>query len=274
MNEMNPAPNALEYPQNIGFPPRTNSTKNTRSKLEILLALALAFVPVQCFATTLPDGVSALCDSAAHQASQESGVPSDVMRAISLTETGRKRSGKMLPWPWTVNMEGKGEWFDDADSARAYVYDHYKRGARSFDVGCFQINFKWHGDAFSSIEEMFDPLTNARYAAKFLRELYAETGNWKDAAGAYHSRTTKYADLYKKRFEAFRARLADSPVPSVPLPLSTATELVPSVAPFRVARANLYPLLQGRIGGSTPGSLVPLAPMPGARRLIDIPLSD
>ena len=62
-------------------------------------------------------------------------------------------------------------------------------GRRSFDVGCFQINYHWHGHNFPSLEAMFDPDTGADYAARFLQSLYAERGNWSAAAGAYHSQT-------------------------------------------------------------------------------------
>ncbi|MGO4917878.1 transglycosylase SLT domain-containing protein [Pseudogemmobacter sp. W21_MBD1_M6] len=150
--------------------------------------------------------ISAKCEAASITASQEIGVPLSVLTAISLNETGRKHAGEFRPWPWTVNMEGKGMWFDTEDEARAYVYQNYKKGARSFDVGCFQINFRWHGKAFASIDEMFDPRSNAIYAASFLKQLYAEKGNWSDAAGAYHSRTKVYADRYINRFDKIRAQ--------------------------------------------------------------------
>ncbi len=242
----------------------TTEAKNRSPRRQLRLAMLLLLVPwlspQETQARVETGALPALCESAALRASRESGVPLSVLRAISLNETGRKRNGAMVPWPWTVNMEGKGKWFDTQDQARAYVYKHYKTGARSFDVGCFQINFKWHGKAFNSIEEMFDPLANARYAAKFLQQLFDETGDWNDAAGAYHSRTKKYADKYKKRFRAHRATLEKLP------PLEVAAAKPPE--PAQAAKvANRYPLLQGRIGGSTLGSLVPLAP--GARRLID-----
>ena len=51
---------------------------------------------------------------------------------------------------------------------------------------------------------MFEPRPNALYAAKFLLELYREKGNWSGAAGAYHSRTPKYAEKYEARFNRFR----------------------------------------------------------------------
>ena len=150
-------------------------------------------------------------------------------------------------------MEGLGKWFDDLTTAKAYVDKHFRRGARSFDVGCFQINYKWHGHAFGSIDDMFDPITNARYAASFLRELYAEFGDWSAAAGAYHSRTPKYAKRYKARFNRIRAGLvdmADIVMPAVE-PRNT-----PPEAPLPPQRVNRYPFLvqTARLQGA---SLVP-----------------
>lgn len=183
------------------------------------------------------------CDVAAAQASREFNVPVDVLRAVTRTETGRGRGGTLEPWPWTVNMEGAGHWFDTEDAARAFVFKHFKRGARSFDVGCFQINYKWHGQAFKSIEEMFDPFKNARYAAEFLSSLYSELGTWTEAAGAYHSRTPKYATIYKSRFETIHRQLA---------PMTAVVAAAPAPR-----RQNGFPLLTGG-APSNRGSLVPL----------------
>ena len=174
--------------------------------LRLLMISALACLGFGPSLRANPQDLGALCDAAALQVSHESGVPVSVLKAISLNETGRKRNGSFRPWPWTVNMEGAGHWFETRDQALAYVFKEYKRGARSFDIGCFQINYKWHGEQFASIDEMFDPLANGRYAARFLGELYSEMGDWTKAAGAFHSRTKKYADTYAARFSAIRKR--------------------------------------------------------------------
>ncbi|MGB3312977.1 MAG: transglycosylase SLT domain-containing protein [Albidovulum sp.] len=228
----------------------------------VLVGLLIA-VPVK--ASTEAD-LSVICDQVAAEASRRSGVPVSVLRAISLTETGRKRDGAFRPWPWTVNMEGKGVWFETEDEARAYVYKEYKRGARSFDVGCFQINYKWHGKAFRSIEEMFDPLANALYAARFLTELHAEMGSWGKAAGAYHSRTPEYANRYQARFERFQTKLAADPgsdIPEIPDIVRVANGGAETYADLSVPRVNHYPLLQtGTFAGL--GSLVPLGNGGGA----------
>lgn len=154
-----------------------------------------------------PQRISAICDHAASRAAAESNVPIDVLRAITRTETGRGGKSGLEPWPWTVNMEGAGKWFKTETEAKAYVEAHFQRGARSFDVGCFQINYRWHHQAFESLNDMFDPMTNARYAAKFLQDLYKEFGSWTKAAGAFHSRTPKYADRYVARFNRIRSDL-------------------------------------------------------------------
>ncbi|MEL7211304.1 MAG: transglycosylase SLT domain-containing protein [Pseudomonadota bacterium] len=199
-----------------------------------------------------------MCLQAAHVASAQTGVPISVLWAISLTETGRKSNGTFQPWPWTVNMEGKGVWFDTDEEARAYVFKHYKRGARSFDVGCFQINYKWHGENFASIEEMFDPLPNALYAAKFLTDLHNEMGDWSKAAGAYHSRTEKYARKYRKRFNAFRAAYADK-MPETPVPPAERQPVQLAAREDPPVRENHFPLLMHSSGSGALGSLVPLS---------------
>jgi hypothetical protein len=152
---------------------------------------------------------AAVCDAAAARASSDTDVPLSVLRAVTRTETGRQRGDRLAPWPWTVNMEGTGRWFESRHEAHAFVMRHHDSGARSFDIGCFQINYKWHGAAFDSIDAMFDPLTNARYAARFLARLHAELGDWSKAAGAYHSRTNALAARYRARFDRIRAALPD-----------------------------------------------------------------
>ncbi|WP_253913323.1 lytic transglycosylase domain-containing protein [Pseudoruegeria sp. HB172150] len=188
-----------------------------------------------------------LCERAAVITARESGVPLDVLRAIALTETGRQENGTLRPWPWTVNMEGKGEWFDTRAAALAYADTHFQAGARSFDIGCFQINYRWHGHAFVSIDAMFDPLANARYAADFLARLYSETGDWSLAAGAYHSRTPVHAESYRRRFDRLRASLQ-----MVPPTVATTPPSVPEPP------VNTYPLLLSEAAQGQLGSLVPL----------------
>lgn len=222
------------------------------------VAVISFFLPLNASANN--SQTSAICERVAQQVSTETGVPLSVLRAITLTETGRNKGGSFQPWPWTVNMEGLGKWFENYEQAKTYVDTHYKRGARSFDVGCFQLNYRWHNQAFSSIEEMFDPLSNARYAAKFLSELYDEFGSWPKAAGAYHSRTPKYAKKYTARFNRIRDNLEAPPAVELAVVKTPQPEKPP-------ARVNRFPLLQS----GTPGQMASLVPLGlKGNRLIDV----
>jgi len=176
------------------------------------------------------DDAARLCHDAAERAATETGVPTTVLLALALTESGRHGPQGWNPWPWAINEAGVGRWHPSVEDVLSQARDALHRGVQSFDLGCFQINYRWHGAAFPSLEAMVDPLTNARYAATFLARLHAELGDWTQAAGAYHSRTPALATRYSDRFAVHLAAL----VPDV----------APPPTPAVVARANGYPLLQ------------------------------
>jgi hypothetical protein len=142
-------------------------------------------------------------------------VPITILQAITRIETGRSRENRTVPWPWTVNMEGTGHWFATAAEAIAFARSHHAVGASRFDVGCFQINYGWHGDRFTSLSAMFDPDENAHYAARFLAELHRELGQWDAAVAAYHSRTpqhgARYLGVYRQQMAELEAMGATPP---------------------------------------------------------------
>jgi hypothetical protein len=146
-----------------------------------------------------------ICANAAEVAAKAADVPREWMHAIALAESGRHDDGRHTAWPWTVNDQGKGLWFDDKRQAVHHVQQRLSAGKTMVDVGCFQINWRWHGQAFRSVEAAFDPNVNAAYAARFLRSLFEETGSWPKAVGRYHSATPALARLYAERVARIRA---------------------------------------------------------------------
>lgn len=219
----------------------------------ILVGLTLTFfiLPAAASATS-----KSVCSNAAQKAAAATGVPLSVLLAITLAETGRTKNGQFGPWPWTVNSQGIGKWFDSPTQAIDFARRERASGKTSFDVGCFQLNYRWHGNAFQSIEHMFEPGANALYAANFLKELFAETGSWPDAAAFYHSRTPEYAAKYRARFSRIFARL-DGGGGAPPAP--NALPVPPTSLPPVRARVNSFPLLfAGQEGTSTRGSLFPV----------------
>lgn len=195
------------------------------------------------------------CLIAARTASVRTGVPLAVLIAVAQTETGRTHAGGTQPWPWSVNIAGKGHYFNNATSALSFVRLAHENGERNIDIGCFQINFRWHGHNFSSFEEMLDPTENAVYAAGFLSRLHDEKGDWSLAAGAYHSRTQEHALRYRAKFDRFLA--AAFPVGSVKGATPGPMVAIPNA--HKGPRLNTFPLLQPGLGNLTMGSLVPMA---------------
>jgi hypothetical protein len=154
-----------------------------------------------------PNDPAAICDAAAHRAATETGVPVDLLLAIGRAESGRTVAGRFAPWPWTVNVAGNGRYFADRDAATRHAEAALQGGTTNVDIGCFQINHRWHGRAFASLEDMFDPDANARYAADFLLRLHRDAGTWASAAGAYHSRTPELRQRYSEQVARLRSRL-------------------------------------------------------------------
>lgn len=177
-----------------------------RWALGLCFALALT-APAAPVPAADGDASATLCEHAILNGARRGGVPPEVLHAIALTETGRKEGGRIRPFPWAVNREGKGHWFSTREEALRFAQASLTAGRPSFDVGCVQINYRWHGHAFPSLEAMFDPEWTATYAAQFLRTLYEERGSWSEAAGAYHSLTPELARIYRERFDRLLAGL-------------------------------------------------------------------
>lgn len=168
-----------------------------------------------------PDNAArSVCISEILRAQIRHRIPGNILLGIGLQEAGMRRDGKLTVWPYAVNAAGEGRSFDSRSAAMAWVRERQRAGVDSIDVGCMQVNLRWHPDAFTSLEEGFDPAANVEYAARFLKRLYARTGDWVIAAGSYHSFSPDKREIYlaslgrntevaNARIEDFRALAAE-----------------------------------------------------------------
>jgi hypothetical protein len=143
----------------------------------------------------------ALCQAAIGKAERSARLPKELLDAIGLVESGRldPHSEGVTPWPWTINVDGTGRFFETKADAILAVEAARATGAQSIDVGCMQVNLMYHPQAFGSLDQAFDPTANAIYAAGFLNRLYSTTGDWSKAAAAYHSQTPGVSEDYARR---------------------------------------------------------------------------
>lgn len=183
-------------------------------------------------AAATPPGTQApgtLCRAAILAAERAHGIPQGLLLAIGLVESGRtdRATGQRNPWPWAVNAEGRGALLDTREAALAFVRQSEAAGIRSIDIGCMQVNRVHHPNAFASLEHGFDPMANADYAARFLKQLKEGPagGDWNKAVGFYHSQTPERAEPYRNRVQAAWSGLppgATTPLPRPPVPVPTA----------------------------------------------------
>ena len=128
------------------------------------------------------------------------GIPDNLLYAMSLRESGRPHTKHKIQVisPWSVNIEGRAYYFNDKRSAIEFVIKSMKDGKRSIDVGCLQVNLKYHPNAFKTLEKAFDPSTNIDYAAQLLRAKYDKFQDWNKSVAHYHSATPDLGHKYHK----------------------------------------------------------------------------
>ena len=128
------------------------------------------------------------------------GIPKNLLLSMSLTESGRRiKNGEFISWPWTINKKGKGRFFDSKATAVNYVKEYTKKGKKNIDLGCMQVNYMYHPNAFKNFYEAFDPDKNVEWAATMLKSLYAKFGTWESAVGYYHSYRKSKRKKYSKK---------------------------------------------------------------------------
>lgn len=214
----------------------------TWTRIRRLVVSALALLPA---AAAAQDGTA--CRVAVAQAEQEAALPPGLLLAIARTESGRRdpATGRIEPWPWALNAAGMGLHAPSRTKAIATVAALQASGIRSIDVGCLQVNLLHHPGAFASLEEAFEPAANARYAARFLRELQARAGGeWGQAVAWYHSATPERGEAYRLRVMASLSGDLTTPQAAAPrLPMVLRPDLA---APLLSPAALRIPVITPR----------------------------
>jgi hypothetical protein len=217
----------------------------------------------------LPPAANQLCRQAITAAERAHGIPSHLLAAIARVESGRRdqTSGTFNPWPWTINMDGQGSFYDNKLQAVAAAASMRPRTTRSIDVGCMQISLIFHPDAFPSMAQAFDPGSNADYGARYLVQLYGKTNSWPKAVELYHSATPEIGQDYGRRVYVAlpeEQKLADATQP-YPLTNGWASSVNRSLLslPLRSSAPHVIPLAPSLAGGAPPGrSLTSYRSMP------------
>lgn len=200
-------------------------------------------------------------------------IPRGLLMAIAVTESALNGQ----PDPYAMNIAGRAYHATGFPDMTNVISANWQRGVRSIDVGCMQINLKYHGSKFPRLTDLLDPTTNVNYGASFLITLATEAGSWKDAVMSYHNKTNpgrrawygcKVWNNYLRITGSSTGFLACASTPG-----GSSTASVGSTAPIRLAGYNTSRMA----GPLTPPSTVP-GGMPTAQlavigsRVVDVPI--
>ena len=145
---------------------------------------ALALVLCACTAIAFGQEVP---PPAYQLAAQQAGVPSPVLYAVALQESGARLRGRLIPWPWTLNVAGRAERYATRVEACAGIRRALARTpANRIDVGLGQVNLGYHAHRYEQPCELLDPYRNLAIAAEILQEQHTPGEDWLVAIGRYH----------------------------------------------------------------------------------------
>ncbi|CAJ3477534.1 transglycosylase SLT domain-containing protein [Burkholderia pseudomallei] len=148
-------------------------------------------------------------------AAHDAGVPSVVLFAVALQESGTHLQGRVIPWPWTLNVAGTAyRYRTRAAACRALHVALPIVGATHVDVGLTQINLGYHRERFADPCDALDPYRNLDAAASILREQHVAGEDWLAAVGRYHRPAGgAIAARYRQQVAVRLARVLDTTYP-------------------------------------------------------------
>jgi hypothetical protein len=144
---------------------------------------------------------SKLCTRFLSRHEKQCGIPVHLLAAIASVEAGRYHEalGLKLPWPWTIQADGKKQFYSTKDEAIAAVKGLQAAGDPNIYVGCMQINLQRYPQAFANHEQVFDPRYNVAFVAQLLKANFKKKKSWRRATADYETSTLvrgeEYADM-------------------------------------------------------------------------------
>lgn len=101
--------------------------------------------------------------------------------------------------PLAMNIDGRAVTSGSQKQVVELANKTLAAGLTNIDLGVMQLNYRWHGKNFTSVEQMLEPESNINYAAKLLSSLKTEHGNWQTATRYYHSKSLKHHKSYSRK---------------------------------------------------------------------------
>lgn len=115
-------------------------------------------------------------------AERELGIPSGLLLAVALVESGYAGA----PSPYAVRIGRKAVYADSAVEAARHLRDAKGAVRSNVTIGCMQLSPVHHRAHFQPLERIADPVENVRHAARYLVSLHTGGVNWDVALRRYN----------------------------------------------------------------------------------------
>ncbi|MFS2010114.1 transglycosylase SLT domain-containing protein [Azospirillum sp. CT11-132] len=132
------------------------------------------------------------CVTHAVEAEQKLGIPSGMLVAIALVESGQDGT----PHPFAMSVQGRPYYARNVSDAARHLRDHRGQLRSNTYVGCMQLSVATHRGEFQPLEKIVEPRDNVFYAGQLLVRFHGEEGNWKTALARYNGSSGRRAQAY------------------------------------------------------------------------------
>lgn len=142
-------------------------------------------------------------------AAGRAGIPSAVLYAVALQESGAPLNGRIVPWPWSLNVAGTSRRFTTRAETCSALHEALREWPSTrIDAGLGQINLGHQRHRYAHPCDLLDPYRNLAIAADILREQHRPGDDWLLAIGRYHRPAGgKPAARYRRSVNAHLARV-------------------------------------------------------------------
>ncbi len=171
----------------------------------LIVLVGLALPGVGWSNVSVPEGYRTIA--------MEHDIPHTVLYAVALAESATQidQGDLYRPWPWTLNVAGRGYFFDSRLAAWQSLTGWLREGQRSIDIGLMQVNWRYHQKRLGTPWEALDPYHNLRVGAAILQECYETRQDWWSSVGCYHApANSNRADRYRRRVVSHWRRITSA----------------------------------------------------------------
>lgn len=106
-----------------------------------------------------------------------------LLYSISLIASSKTVNGGVMPWPYTLTINGKRIYYKSEDEAKKVLRETLSGGERNIAVGLMQVNLAYY--RYGRPEMLLDPFFNIAEGARLLRDAIASTEKYHEGIGRY-----------------------------------------------------------------------------------------